>query len=91
MQDLDGLQRVRRLRIGPGVGHSDRNAQNVERAAALSNLAAIGYPVTAGAETAVVTAFQRRFRPERWDGRLDAETALRVAQVRAAYDRARRL
>src|SRR6516165_5892688 len=71
-------------RRGRGVGV-------VERAGALADLAAIGYPVTAGAETAVVTAFQRRFRPERWDGRLDAETALRLAQVRAAYDRARRL
>jgi len=62
----------------------------VERADALADLAAIGYCVTAGAETAVVTAFQRRFRPERWDGRLDAETAQRLAEVRAAYDRARR-
>ena len=71
-------------RRGRGIGL-------VERAGALADLAAIGYCVTAGAETAVVAAFQRRFRPERWDGRLDAETALRVAEVRAAYDRARRL
>ena len=71
-------------RRGRGVGV-------VERAGGLADLAAIGYCVTAGAETAVVTAFQRRFRPERWDGRLDAETAARLAQVRAAYDRVRRL
>jgi N-acetylmuramoyl-L-alanine amidase len=61
----------------------------VERAGALADLAAIGYCVTAGAESISVTAFQRRFRPERWDGRLDAETAWRLAEVRAAYDRAR--
>jgi len=61
----------------------------VERAGALADLAAIGYWVTTGAEHVAVTAFQRRFRPERWDGRLDAETAQRLAEVRAAYDRAR--
>ena len=61
----------------------------VERAAALANLARIGYCVTAGEEAVVLTAFQRRFRPERWDGRLDAETARRLAEVRAAYDHAR--
>jgi N-acetylmuramoyl-L-alanine amidase len=61
----------------------------VERAGALADLAAIGYCVTAGAESISVAAFQRRFRPERWDGRLDAETAWRLAEVRAAYDRAR--
>ncbi len=62
----------------------------VERAGALADLAAIGYCVAAGAEAICVAAFQRRFRPERWDGRLDAETARRLAEVRAAYDRARR-
>jgi N-acetyl-anhydromuramyl-L-alanine amidase AmpD len=36
-----------------------------------------------------MAAFQRRFRPERWDGRLDAETAFRLAEVREAYDGAR--
>ena len=61
----------------------------VERAAALADLARIGYCVTAGEEAVAVTAFQRRFRPERWDGRLDRETARRLAEVRAAYDRAR--
>ena len=37
----------------------------------------------------IVTAFQRRFRPEICDGRLDAETARRLSEVRAAYDHAR--
>jgi N-acetylmuramoyl-L-alanine amidase len=59
------------------------------RAAALADLAAIGYCMTAGAETAVIAAFQRRFRPECWDGRLDSETARRLCEVRAAYDHAR--
>lgn len=71
-------------RRGHGIGA-------VERARAVTDLAAIGYCVTTGAEAPAVTAFQRRFRPECWDGRLDAETALRLAEVRGAYDRARRL
>lgn len=70
-------------RRGRGIGL-------VARARALADLATIGYCVAAAAETAVVAAFQRRFRPERWDGRLDAETVLRVAEVRAAYNRAQR-
>lgn len=61
----------------------------LERAAALADLATIGYCVAPGAEAAALTAFQRRFRPERWDGRLDAETAQRLAEVRAVYDLAR--
>jgi N-acetylmuramoyl-L-alanine amidase len=62
----------------------------VERATALADLAAIGYCLGAG-ETAVVRAFQRRFRPERRDGRLDAETAARSAKLRMAYADTRRL
>lgn len=62
----------------------------MERAAALADLAAIGYRVEAGNPAPALTAFQRRFRPERWDGRLDGESAQRLAQVRAAYDAARR-
>jgi N-acetylmuramoyl-L-alanine amidase len=58
----------------------------VERAGALADLAAIGYCITAGAESICIAAFQRRFRPERWDGWLDAETAARLAEVREAYD-----
>lgn len=62
----------------------------VERAAALADLARIGYRVVPGDETPALVAFQRRFRPARWDGRLDGETAARLAQVRAAYDAVRR-
>jgi N-acetylmuramoyl-L-alanine amidase len=70
-----------RRRRGRGVGI-------VERAAALSDLARIGYEVVPGAETAPLIAFQRRFRPERWDGRLDGETAGRLAELRQAVDAA---
>jgi len=62
----------------------------IDRAQSHADLAAIGYHVTTGAETAALTAFQRRFRPARCDGRLDAETAARLAEVRAAFDRSRR-
>jgi len=70
-------------RRGQGVGV-------IERARALSDLARIGYCVGPGNEAVVLAAFQRRFRPQRWDGLLDGETAARLAQVRQAYDAARR-
>ncbi|MGH7037995.1 MAG: N-acetylmuramoyl-L-alanine amidase [Stellaceae bacterium] len=62
----------------------------MEQAAALADLAAIGYRVDAGHPAPALIAFQRRFRPERWDGRLDGESAQRLAQVRAACEAARR-
>jgi len=68
-------------RRGRGVGV-------VERAAALSDLARIGYEVELGNETPALVAFQRRYRPERWDGRLDGETATRLAEVRQAVEAA---
>jgi len=68
-----------RRRRGRGVGV-------VERAGALSDLARIGYCVDAGTETASLAAFQRRYRPERWDGRLDGETAGRLAELRQAVE-----
>ncbi|HWD59164.1 MAG TPA: N-acetylmuramoyl-L-alanine amidase [Stellaceae bacterium] len=71
----DGLGRRR----GRGVGI-------VERAAALSDLARIGYEVIPGNTAPPLAAFQRRFRPERWDGRLDGETAGRLAEIRQAVD-----
>jgi N-acetylmuramoyl-L-alanine amidase len=61
----------------------------VERAAALADLAAIGYGVDPDNDAVALAAFQRRFRPQRWDGKLDGETAIRLAEVRAAYDAAR--
>jgi N-acetylmuramoyl-L-alanine amidase len=61
----------------------------IERAGALSDLARIGYCVTSATETVALAAFQRRFRPERWDGLCDAETCSRLRQVRIALEDAR--
>jgi N-acetylmuramoyl-L-alanine amidase len=69
-------------RRGRGVGV-------VERAGALADLARIGYCVTSATEGVALAAFQRRFRPERWDGLCDAETGSRLRQVRIAFDEAR--
>src|SRR6185437_5083388 len=70
-----------RRRRGRGIGI-------VERAQALSDLARIGYQVVPGEEGPALAAFQRRYRPERWDGKLDGETAARLAQVRQAVESA---
>ena len=51
----------------------------VHRTAALADLARIGYCVSRGTEQVALAAFQRRFRPERWDGLLDGETSLGCA------------
>ena len=67
-----------RRRRGRGVGI-------VERARALADLARIGYEVVPGDEVPPLTAFQRRYRPERWDGRLDGETSGRLAEVAQLY------
>jgi N-acetylmuramoyl-L-alanine amidase len=69
-------------RRGRGVGV-------VERAAALADLARIGYCVGAATVQVAVAAFQRRFRPERWDGLIDSETRVRLKQVREAVEAAR--
>lgn len=62
----------------------------VRRTAALSDLARIGYCVSAGAATEQIAlaAFQRRYRPERWDGLLDVETSERLRDVRMAVEAA---
>src|SRR5438067_8869579 len=76
----------------PAAGLARRRGRGVgiiERAGALSDLARIGYCVSAATETAAVAAFQRRFRPERWDGLIDAETRARLKQVREAVEQAR--
>jgi N-acetylmuramoyl-L-alanine amidase len=94
--ELFDWRRLARAGIGlwpePGAHLPQRRGRGVgvvEQARAFSDLARIGYSVLAGAENAALAAFQRRFRPERWDGRLDAETAARLAEVRRAFDRAR--
>jgi N-acetylmuramoyl-L-alanine amidase len=61
----------------------------IDSSLALENLLAIGYCTAPKPETASLVAFQRRFRPACYDGRLDHETAARLAEVRASFDRSR--
>ena len=68
-------------RRGQGIGV-------MQRTAALADLARIGYCLRPGSEQPAVAAFQRRFRPERWDGTLDAETCVRLREVRMAVEAA---
>lgn len=93
--ELFDWPRLARAGIGlwppPEPGLSGRRGQGVgviERSRALSDLARIGYGVTPGSEEVALAAFQRRFRPERWDGRLDGETTGRLAEVRMAVEAA---
>jgi N-acetylmuramoyl-L-alanine amidase len=68
-------------RRGRGVGV-------VQQAGALADLARIGYGLSSATAQTALAAFQRRFRPERWDGRLDGETCLRLQAVRMAVEAA---
>ena len=93
--ELFDWQRLARAGVGlwpPAAGNlATRRGQAigpVQRIAALSDLARIGYGVSAGAEQVAIAAFQRRFRPERWDGLLDGETSGRLIEVRMAVDAA---
>lgn len=61
----------------------------LERTRALADLGAIGYCVSEASAGIVLAAFQRRFRPQRWDGVFDAESCARLHQIRTAYDAAR--
>ncbi len=75
----------------PAAGLSRRRGRGVgvvQHAAALADLARIGYCVSGAAEQVALAAFQRRFRPERWDGLLDAETCARLAELRMAVEAA---
>jgi N-acetylmuramoyl-L-alanine amidase len=88
--ELFDWPRLARAGIGiwPGAKSSDP-AREIDPAQALADLAAIGYCATERSLRPAVTAFQRRFRQSRCDGRLDPETAARLSEVRAAFDRAR--
>ena len=68
-------------RRGRGVGV-------ITRTAALADLARIGYCVTPETEPVALAAFQRRYRPDRWDGLCDAETCARLREVRMAVEAA---
>jgi N-acetylmuramoyl-L-alanine amidase len=61
----------------------------IDRARCLAELAAIGYCASEELERAVLTAFQRRFRPSCSDGRLDIETAMRISEVWEAFAQSR--
>ncbi len=93
--ELFDWPRLARAGVGlwppPAAGQSRRRGRGVgvvQHAAALADLARIGYCVSAVAEQVALAAFQRRFRPERWDGLLDAETSARLAEVRMAVEAA---
>jgi len=58
-------------------------------AESLRNLSTIGYCANAVSQTPALVAFQRRFRQECCDGRLDAETAARLSEVSEAFARSR--
>lgn len=73
----------------PAAGLSSRRGRGIgiiERAGALAQLARIGYQVEPGNVGPPIAAFQRRFRPQRWDGRLDGETSGRIAEIAQLYD-----
>jgi N-acetylmuramoyl-L-alanine amidase len=74
-------------RAGAEAGRG-RGVGIMQRTAALSDLARIGYSVSVGSEQVALAAFQRRFRPARWDGLLDRETSERLRDVRQAVEAA---
>ena len=91
--ELFDWPRLARAGIGlwppPAPGLSRRRGRAVgvvQHAAALADLARIGYCVSSATERVALAAFQRRFRPERWDGLLDAETCARLAELRMAVE-----
>lgn len=93
--ELFDWPRLARAGIGlwplPSAGLARRRGRGVgviEQAGALADLARIGYCVSGAAEAVALAAFQRRFRPERWDGLLDGETCARLAAVRLAVEAA---
>jgi N-acetylmuramoyl-L-alanine amidase len=61
----------------------------INPAESLGDLSFIGYCANAESQTAALIAFQRRFRQSCCDGRLDAETAARLSQVREAFAQSR--
>ena len=82
----------RLARAGIGIWPSENSpdaACEIDRAQSMADLVAIGYCATEQSLGSAVTAFQRRFRQNRCDGNLDRETAARLSDVRAAFDRAR--
>jgi N-acetylmuramoyl-L-alanine amidase len=62
---------------------------SVNPAKSLNDLSSIGYCAIAESQTPALIAFQRRFRQECCDGRLDASTAVRLSEVGDAFARSR--
>jgi N-acetylmuramoyl-L-alanine amidase len=88
--ELFDWARLARTGIGiwpPAMPASRRFAINP--AESLGDLSFIGYCTKAESQTPALVAFQRRFRQECCDGRLDAETAARLSEVREAFARSR--
>ncbi|HXC91679.1 MAG TPA: N-acetylmuramoyl-L-alanine amidase [Stellaceae bacterium] len=82
----------RLARAGVGIWPEPGGAPKIrefDRASALADLADLGYGVTPSGAGLAVAAFQRRFRPARVDGVIDHATALRLAEVQAAFAQAR--
>jgi N-acetylmuramoyl-L-alanine amidase len=90
--ELFDWPRLARARIGiwPAAKPPTPGFQ-IDQAQCLVDLAAIGYCASAGFCEPALIAFQRRFRQSCCDGRLDAETASRLAEVRAAFASSRRV
>ncbi len=89
--ELFDWPRLARAGIGLWPQPSRRSPEaSIDHARALADLGAIGYGLAPEIEAAVVTAFQRHFRPRCVDGVIDGETAARLAEVRAAFAQSRR-
>ncbi len=72
---------------GAGIGLWPGSIEsNLDRAAFFAGLKRFGYGVGMASEKQLITAFQRRFRPNLVDGLLDQETAARLHGLLSALD-----
>ncbi|MBV9860902.1 MAG: N-acetylmuramoyl-L-alanine amidase [Alphaproteobacteria bacterium] len=93
--ELFDWRRLARAGIGiwpePRAASAPAESGRLDRSAALRALAEIGYAVAPATETAVLAAFQRRFRQACCDGELDRETAARIVEVSRAFAQGRQV
>ena len=83
---------ARLARAGIGIWPPSKPAPRgftIDPAESLGHLSSIGYCANLESQTPALVAFQRRFRQSCCDGRLDAETATRLSEVREAFVRSR--
>jgi N-acetylmuramoyl-L-alanine amidase len=83
---------ARLARAGIGIWPPAKPAPRgfaINPAESLGDLLSIGYCANAESQTPALAAFQHRFRQSCCDGRLDAETAARLSEVREAFARSR--